>query len=295
LDWIGFPPLTALRAFSALAETGSVVAAGDKLNVSHAAISQQIKALEAHMGVALVDRAGRSLGLTPEGTDLAESLRTGFDLIARTVESLTGKDAQRPLHISTTPMFAASWLMPQMAGFHAAHPGADIIISTTPKIEPLEPGGADVALRYGDGDWPGLESEKLFLSHMVIVAAPSLVGDRKFADPSELKDLPIVQDTGISEASNWLAKTGLTGAHRAGMVQLPGNLLLDAVRDGRGVAVAIRTLVENDIQSGRLRLLFQQQDQKGYHVVTRPGVQRPVLKAFVKWLRQCVRDCGMPQ
>ena len=75
------------------------------------------------------------------------------------------------------------------------------------------------------------------------------------------------------------------------MVQLPGNLLLDAVRDGRGVAVAIHAFVEQDIKAGRLRLLFEHDDDKGYHIVTRPGVQRPVLKTFLRWLRRCVRDC----
>lgn len=291
MDWLSLPPLTALRAFAALAETGSAVAAGDKLNVSHAAVSQQIKALESYMGLTLVDRSGRSLALTREGRELAEALSDGFGRIAQRVEALTGADRNRPLHISTTPMFAASWLMPQMSGFHAECPGANIIISTTPKIEPMEGGGIDVALRYGDGNWPGLNSEMLFSSPMVLVAAPSLTGERDFASPADLSDLPIVQDTGISEASNWLAQSGLTGDHNAGMVQLPGNLLLDAVRDGRGVAVAIRAFVEKDIQSGRLRLLFEQDDAKGYHIVTRPGVQRPALKNFLQWLRKCVREC----
>jgi len=295
MDWRDFPPLTALRAFAALAETGTAVAAGDKLNVSHAAISQQIKALEAHMGVALVDRSGRGLVLTDAGAQLAEALSSGFGTIARSIEALTGADADRALHISTTPLFASGWLMPQMAGFHAQYPGANLIISTTPKLEPLEPGGVDVALRYGDGNWAGLDSTPLLISPMVLVGAPSLVGEAPFSDPSELAHFPLLEDFGITEASDWLRQSGVAEQGKAGLVQLPGNLLLDAARDGRGVAVAIRFFVENDLQSGRLRLLFENDNGKGYHIVTRPGVQRPALKTFLTWLRRCARDCMPPQ
>lgn len=295
MDWIAMPPLTALRAFAALAEAGTVVAAGDRLNVSHAAISQQVKALEAHLGVTLVNRSGRNLGLTTEGRQLADALLQGFGTISHAVNILSGVDASRPLHISTTPMFASAWLMPQMAGFHASHPGADVIISTTPDVQPLEIGGIDVALRYGDGAWLGLETEPLLISPMVLVAAPRLVGERDFATLRDLRDLPLIQDTGISEASNWLVQSGVMQDRRAPLVQLPGNLLLDAARDGRGVAVAIRAFVENDLRSGRLRLLFEHDDAKGYYVVTRPGVQRQALKGFLRWLRVCRDECVLPK
>src|SRR6056297_1332918 len=112
MDWQTLPPLTALRAFAALAETSSTTEAGVRLNVSHAAISQQVRQLEAHMGVVLVDRSGRQTRLTAQGRDLADALTLGFGAIARAVEALSGADAARPLQISTTPSFAAHWLMP---------------------------------------------------------------------------------------------------------------------------------------------------------------------------------------
>ncbi|SLN60309.1 Glycine cleavage system transcriptional activator [Roseovarius litorisediminis] len=294
MDWLSLPPLSALRAFVALAETGSAVAAGTKLNVSHAAISQQIKSLEAHMGLSLVNRSGRALELTSEGQQLADSLSVGFETISRTISALTGADANRPLHISTTPMFASAWLMPQLGGFHAAHPDIDLILSTTPKVEPLDTGNIDIALRYGAGNWPGLVSESLFLSPMVVVAAPSLVGERTFQSFEELAEFPWVMDAGISEANNWLSGIGTLSKMGQGSIQLPGNLLLDGARDGRGIAVAIRTFAETDIRAGRLRVLFEKNDKKGYHIVTRPGVQRPALKTFLKWLRKCARECEAP-
>ena len=291
MDWLGFPPLSALRAFSALAETGSAVAAGEKLNVSHAAISQQIKTLEAHTGLTLVSRSGRSLELTAEGRKLADALIAGFEAISRTINELTGADADRPLHIATTPMLAAAWLMPQLGCFHAAHPGINLILSTSPKVEPMETGDIDVALRYGAGDWPRLDSEPLFLSPMVVVAAPSLVGDKEYQAFDELVDFPWLLDAGLSEANNWLAGIGTLDKLSQGSIQLPGNLLLDGARDGQGIAVTVRAFVENDLQSGRLRLLFESEAVKGYHIVTRPGIQRPALRKFLKWLRKQAKIC----
>jgi LysR family glycine cleavage system transcriptional activator len=290
MDWQILPPLTALRAFAALAETGGTAAAGARLNVSHAAVSQQVKQLEAHLGVALVDRTGRQLQLTAEGRDLADALNLGFGAIARAVETLTGADADRPLQISATPSFAAHWLMPCLSAFRQAHPQIDLMIDPTPRLVTLEPGGIDIALRYGTGDWPGLEAELLFRSPIVAVAAPQLVEGKRIDSPADLADLPWLQEFGTNEASDWLRRRGVVKERAAGLVQVPGNLLLDGLRNGQGVAVTVREWVRQDIAAGRLRLLFEEEVDSGYHIVTRPGVLRPPAKAFVRWLRRQARQ-----
>lgn len=289
MDWHTLPSLTALRAFAALAETGSTAAAGARLNVSHAAVSQQVRQLEAHLGVALVDRSGRQSRLTAEGRVLADALNLGFGAIARAVEALTGADAERPLQISTTPSFAAHWLMPCLSEFRQAHPQIDLMIDPTPRLVEMEPGGIDIAVRYGTGHWPGLEAELLFRSPIVAVAAPHLVEDKRIECPADLADLPWLQEFGTNEASDWLRRRGVVKERAAGLVQVPGNLLLDGLRNGQGVAVTVREWVRQDITSGRLRLLFEDQEEAGYHVVTRPGVLRPPAKAFVTWLRRQAR------
>ena len=96
MDWRSLPPLSALRAFAALAETGSFTRAGAALNVSHAAVSQQVRALEERLGVPLLPRDGRRGALTPEGERLAAALETAFDGIRRAVDELTGGDAAAP-------------------------------------------------------------------------------------------------------------------------------------------------------------------------------------------------------
>ena len=190
-------------------------------------------------------------------------------------------------------MLAAAWLMPQLGCFHSEHPGINLILSTSPNVEPMDTGNIDVALRYGAGNWPRLESEPLFLSRMVVVASPSLVGDKDIKVFDDLVDFPWLLDAGLSEANNWLAGIGTLEKLSQGSIQLPGNLLLDGARDGQGVAVTVRAFVENDLQAGRLRVLFESDAVKGYHIVTRPGVQRPALRKFLKWLRKQAKTCEM--
>jgi len=286
MNWHSLPPLPALRAFAAFVDTGSLTGAGAALNVSHAAISQQLRGLERHLDIALFDRSGRALDLTDAGRLLAVATTAGFQRMIETIETLTGADADRPLHVSTTPTFAASWLMPRLPEFRADHPDIDIMIDPSPQIVTLEPGGIDIAIRYGPGDWPGLESERLLTSPMIVIAAPSLMGDRKVDSPADLTAAPWLEELGTSEASHWLARHGVGPDPERRTIALPGNMMLDAARNGQGVAVTVRSFVEADLEAGRLVALFTAQEGAGYHIVTRSGLQRPPLRAFVRWLRR---------
>lgn len=288
MDWLNFPPLAALRAFSALAETGSAVAAGAKLNVSHAAISQHVRALEAHMNVALVDRSGRRLALTPQGRELADALQLGFEAIARSIDALTGADADRAVQISTTQMFALGWLMPRLQGFQSRHPQINLMINPTPEVIELAPGGVDIALRFGKGSWPGLEADLLVPSDTVVAAAPSLVGDAPFDDPVDLCCFPWLLELGISDVPDWLRRHGVPW-ERLRSIEMPGNLILDGARRGQGVIIASYANLKPDIDSGRLRELFRDKGETGYYIVTRPGVLRQAAKTVVSWLKSEAR------
>ena len=285
INWRHLPPMAALRAFAAYAETGNVSKAGVRLNVSHAAISQQIRALETHLAITLLDRSNRSAALTEAGERLAQALRQGFGAIAGAVEELTGAEASRPVHVSMTPTFASTWFMPRLANFRAAHPEINLMIDPSPDVRVLEPGGLDVAIRYGNGGWEGLDSDLLLPSPVAVVAAPALVGDREIAGPKELGHFHWLQELGVNEASEWFARYGVAWNVEGGVTELPGNLLLEAARAGQGVAIVARATVEEDIAADRLRLLFQDDEGKGYHIVTRPGVQRAPVRMLLRWLR----------
>ncbi|MEM9496585.1 MAG: LysR family transcriptional regulator [Pseudomonadota bacterium] len=283
---MSLPSLTALRAFLALAETGTAVAAGRSLNVSHAAISQQIRALEAHMGVALVDRTGRTLLLTADGQELAEALRLEFGTIAKAVDALTGADAERPVQVSTTQLFASTWLMPRLLDFQTRNPDIDLMIHPSATLTDPQAGGVDVALRFGDGVWPGLEVEMLVPSDIVITAAPSLVRGRSIDSPADLLAFPWLEELGTSSSRDWLQKHGVTEGRVKQWTHVPGNLMLDGARAGQGVICTAMSSVEDDVEAGRLCLLFRDSGETGYHIVTRPGVMRPKAKIFVTWLRR---------
>ncbi len=161
------------------------------------------------------------------------------------------------------------------------------MINPTPAMVDLTPGGVDIALRYGSGTWPGLAVEPLFTSGIAVVASRALVGDRRIEDVASLLDYPWLQEAGTSEISTWLTRHGVTLDRRVSITHLPGHLALEATRRGEGISAATIAFIAEDVAAGRLVVLFQDiQPGAGYHIVTRPGVMRAPLKAFVAWLRR---------
>ena len=265
------------------------MAAGAALGVSHAAISQQLRVLEGHLNVTLLDRSGRALRLTPKGERLAHEIGGAFAQMHEAVAEVTDALDARPLHISVTPTFAARWLMPRLAGFRAANPDIDLMIDPTADVVTLSPDGIDVAIRYGTGDWPDLDASLLWESSMVVVAAPSLVGDLACDDLEALAQFPWIEEFGNSESTSWLKQHGVATC-AASVLRVPGNLMVDGARDGQGVAVTVRRFVERDIEAGRLRVLHEEENAgTGYYIVTRQGVQRAPLKAIISWLKREAR------
>ncbi|UWR02427.1 LysR family transcriptional regulator [Ruegeria conchae] len=290
MDWLKLPPLAALRAFAAFAEKRNVVEAGAALNVSHAAISQQLRVLEKYLGAALLDRSGKALTLTADGEHLARALQLGFGAIEAAVGDLARSGLDRPVHVSLTSSFAASWLMPRLPAFRESHPEVNLILDPSAEVVDLRPGGVDIAIRYGPGGWSGVHSEMLLQSPVVIVAAPKLLGGKTSLTPSELAQLPWLEEVGTTEATSWLAEHGVGPERGAGRTQLPGNLVLEGLRAGQGVTVTVRHFVEQDIKAGRIVELYAEPDARGYHIVTANSALRPAVRTFAGWLRRQARE-----
>lgn len=289
MHWQSLPPLSALRAFAALAETGTFTKAGAALNVSHAAVSQQVRGLEDRLGVLLVVRGARGR-LTPEGERLAHALGEAFGGIVQVVEELTGADS-RPLQVTTSSAFAANWLMPRLSEFRHLHPDIELMLNPTSQLVELAPGGVDVAIRFGKGNWRGLDSEILVPTTMVLVGSVSLLANRTIREPRDILELPWLQELGTSEMSNWLRDRGVFAPRKESVIHLPGHLVLEGVRNGDGVSLASRVVVERELASGRVVALFEDVEPgTGYYIVTRPGVMRRPLKTFVAWLRRQAGD-----
>ena len=212
MNWFDMPPLAALRAFSAFAESGNVVQAGAALNVSHAAISQQLRALEKYFDTALLDRSGRTMVLTEEGAHLARALSLGFGAIGSAVDDLLRQKRARPLHISTTAAFAAGWLMPRLSAFRASNPDIDLMIDASPTFADLTPGGVDLAIRYGHGAriQSVVEEASTFASHRSRLEFT--ISTTETMSPSRRKNLllDIPRQQGIRGAVDLLQRQRLT-------------------------------------------------------------------------------------
>ncbi|KUJ76251.1 hypothetical protein AVO45_13155 [Ruegeria marisrubri] len=285
MDWLKLPPLNGLRAFSVVAETGSYTLAAQKLNVTHAAVSQQVRRLEEHLGVALAVRSGRGIELTAEGASLARDLDIGFATIGRGVERLTEIVENRPVQVTMSPAFAVEWLLPRMAEFQHEYPDITLMLNPTAEVVELKPGGIDVAIRYRDKRRPVAGVQPLLLSDMVVIGAPELVAGRDLSNPASLMDLPWLQELGTNEASEWFTFHGVIPDRRLTVHHMPGNLIMDAVRRGDGITYTSRAFFREEIEQGRMIELFSEKLFGIYFVETRAGAQRPAVKAFLKWLR----------
>jgi LysR family glycine cleavage system transcriptional activator len=286
---IQLPSLTALRAFDAAAQSGSFSAAARTLNVTHAAIAQQVRGLEKELGVDLAIRAGRGLALTREGQILATALREGFGGIAAALAQIRTDTQSGPLRITMTPSFASQWLMPRLGAFWAKHPDVPLTLHPDKRVIDLHREGMDLAIRFGDGHWPGVAAELLTSARHVVVASPRLVGSAAQLTPAQMVALPWVIEDEWPEQLAWMRKIGIdpdlvTGPH------LPTEeLALEAARQGYGLFVEHPALIEKDLASGRLVVVHQDDDGGlGYYLVTRPGRVNPALRLFTRWLKSVV-------
>lgn len=287
MDWRNMPSLPALRAFEAAARHASLSAAARSLNVTHAAIAQHVRALEDHFGCALMHRDGKGMALTDQGLRLAGALTEGFTTIAEAVEELQRRDAQRGLRIATTPSFAENWLMPRIGSFWSEHP--DIVLELVPSVQSvdLRRDGFDVALRYGRGDWSGLDSEMLVSGTQTVVAAPGHIPGDRIDALSDLTHARWIQIGLRREDNLWLQDHGFDVDAMEIAYLDTGALVLQAVRAGNGVSVQPRPIVENDLSLGSLVALYKDvTTDLAYHIVTRPGRVSDQLRVFLSWLRK---------
>ncbi|MDG1802092.1 MAG: LysR substrate-binding domain-containing protein [Paracoccaceae bacterium] len=284
MDWLNIPSLSALRAFESCARYESLSGAAKALNVTHAAVSQHVRTLEARFGLALIERRGRGIGLTSEGVQLARGLSEGFGTIADTIAQMAERDEARPLTLSVTPTFAENWLMPRLGSFWAAHPKIALSIVPSRTVVDLRSDRVDVALRYGDGDWSGVHVSPLTTPSFVVVGRPSLFDGSLRASEAKQRRKPWFFEAGRSEYWYWARDMGLVGDDTPYTRLETNQLVISAVRSGYGLCVQARALVEQDVESGRLAIYCEDRETAlRYHVVTmQPPEGR--IKTFVDWV-----------
>jgi LysR family transcriptional regulator, glycine cleavage system transcriptional activator len=291
------PPLNALRAFEVAARRQSFSDAAVELHVTPAAISHQIRALEADLGVPLFHRRNRTVELTESGRLLLPGLSEAFVRIQDSVGRLRAHNDIGVLTVTTPPSLTAKWLVLRLHRFHERHPEIDVRISATMELADFGRGDADLGLRYGAGHYPGLHAERLLEDQVFPVCSPALLDGRPpLAAPADLRAHALIHDDTTDGRplaptwTMWLKAAGVDGVDTSrGLRFSSAHLALDAAMAGRGVALANAVLAAADIAAGRLVRPFGLglPDRFAYYLVCPPGaLDRPKVRAFCRWLRE---------
>ena len=306
--FLRLPPLNALRAFEAAARHLSFAMAAKELHVTPAAISHQVKGLEEHLGQRLFRRLKRGLELTRAGQLLQPKLSEGFGRLGDAVEDLRSFGEEGTLAVSAATSFATRWLAPRLHRFVSEHPDLDVRINASTRL--IDPNGddalpgdgpagspvedADVAVRFGTGDYPGFRVDRLLAVAVTPLCNPRLLAEGPaLREPADLRKHVLIHDNvrsddGRSLWDAWFEKAGVAGADTShGLRFSHAMLALEAAADGMGVTMGMTARAGADLASGRLvaPMKLALPLNFAYYIVSGADTaERPDVVAFRTWL-----------
>ena len=252
------PPMTGLVTFEAAARHLNFTRAAAELNVTQAAVSRQIQALEDNLGVSLFHRLHRALQLTADGLRLQKAVTMGLEHIANTAADIRRLRQPGELTVSTSVTFASYWLMSRVAKFRAAHPEVELRLVASAPVHDLAVAGIDLAVRYGDGTWPGAEATHLLDNEVFPVCAPGYLAERPaLRTPADLLNetlLHLVEfDRNWVTWETWLAALGVDAKPGRRGLRFDNYLvLIQAALDGQGIALGGGRLADDFLTRGTL-------------------------------------------
>jgi LysR family glycine cleavage system transcriptional activator len=289
------PPLNALRAFEAAGRHLSFSKAAAELHVTPAAISQQVRALEDHLGVPLFRRLNRALLLTDAGQLGLPALSEGFDRLVDGIANIQNSEDTNVLAVSVAPSVTAKWLMPRLDRFYREHPEVDLRIDATSAVADFGADGIDVAIRYGPGNYPGMRVDVMMAEEVFPVCSPKLLeGDAPLRDVSDLGRFTLLHLAWVSQDESWpdwrmwLAAAGhpeIDSTRGPRFVQF--GMSVEAAVKGLGVALGSTAVVSDDLATGRLVKPFDltlAPPFKYYLVCPERNADRPIVAAFRDWI-----------
>jgi LysR family glycine cleavage system transcriptional activator len=287
------PSLNAVKVFEAAVRNGTTVGAAAELGVSHGAISRQIQQLEDWIGRPLFKRDTGRLVVTDAGAAYAEIAGRALDLLHDGTLALV-EVSDNVVRITTTASFASEWLMQRLSDFRSRHPHIEIWVEEGKEIVNPRSGGCDLAIRMGNGEWPGVHVEPLMGDKLFPVCAPEIAG--QLAHPRNLSKFPLLHDDDPhAQWSRWLSQADIemTPARAKlfdrGSRFASSSLLLRAAAAGQGVALARERLAESWLESGKLARPFPVSVEldNAYWLVTRHSIEpRRPLRMFIAWMKQ---------
>ncbi len=283
------PPLNGLRAFEAAARHLSFTRAAEELNVTQAAVSHQVKALEERLGVRLFRRLNRALLLTDAGQGYLSPLRDAFDRMAEATERVEARDAGGALTVSVLPSFAAKWLVRRLGRFREVRPEIDVRVAPSHDLTDFDREDVDLAIRYGAGEWPSVRADFLLSEDIFPVCSRALRdGPHPLHAPADLRHHTLLHDDHHADWRMWLVAAGVEGVDPTrGPSFTDSSLVVQAAIEGQGVALGRSALAAADLAAGRLvkPFDFSLPAAWAYYVVC-PEVtaERPKITAFRDWL-----------
>jgi len=283
------PPLTALPCFEAAARLLSFTKAAEELHLTPGAISRAVRNLEEQIGVRLFERVTRSVRLTEAGASYAKAVREMLGQLAAATAAATARQSGSALNVSTSDGFAGRWLVPRLYRFHRAHADIDVRVSTTGRLASFHGDGIDVAIRYGQGDYPGLTTEWLADEEVFPVCSPRLLkGPRALRDPADLRHHTLIRDGYPIAWADWLRAAGVKDFNPGGGLMFDSyTFAVQAAVQGEGVALGRTMLVADDLAAGRLVRPFKQalQAYSSFFLVHPPeAINQRKVKIFREWL-----------
>ncbi|MDR1994098.1 LysR substrate-binding domain-containing protein [Azonexus sp.] len=282
------PPLHALPAFEAAARLGSFLAAAEALHLTPSAISHRIRLLETHLGQPLFERRHRAVALTAAGRRYLAVVRDSLFRLDEASALLRAPRRER-LRLSAAPALGSQWLVGRIAAYQEQHPDLEFVIGSATGLGPLLTGEADIGVRYGEEEWPGLLAWKLFEEHIFPVCRPALAEQLK--TPADLDHQRLLRHPLLSW-SRWFAATGLKRDEPAhGPLYEDARLMLEGAIAGHGVALMAASLAAPYLAAGRLARPFVADcPDRSFYIVAPPAIQeRPATMAFIRWLVQGAR------
>jgi LysR family glycine cleavage system transcriptional activator len=254
------PPINWLHAFEVAARHMSFTEAGRELGVTQSAVSQRVRLLERHLGRPLFHRLPRGIKLAAAGESLLPLLSETFNRLVEGTGEIFGRPGRDRLVLRATLGFAAFWLAPRLARFHAAHPEIGLRVITSVWSAEYPAPGIDLEIRPGTGSWPGLEAERLTWDKVFPVCSPALLrGRNRLASPADLARHTLLHQIGFREGwIHWLARAGASGQVDAnkGVEFDTAVLAIEQAVRGKGVALGRTCYVEELVAEGRLAVPF---------------------------------------
>ncbi|WP_191603558.1 transcriptional regulator GcvA [Marinomonas algicola] len=286
------PPLNALKSFESAARHGSFNKAAQELFVTPSAISHQIKTLESFLGLELFRRTKRKVILTEAGEEYIEPIKKVFELIEMATNDVLSKQKQGSLHLAVSPIFLNRWLMPRLGDFYAKHPEIELEISSSVGLINFDVADIDMAVYFGNGEWEDVEQHFLKPVILAPVCNPKIIkNDLPINTPEDMRFYPLLHVTKRKyEWHGWLEQNDLDPKlFRRGLMFSTGSLTAGAAVQGLGIALADPDLIQPDVESGKLVVLFEQHlitNRSFYLVYQKRRSMTPAMKAFKNWMMQ---------